>query len=410
MAYGIKDLSYNFLGIRSDNNNLRKDEFWALKDINLEIKKGEAVGLIGINGCGKSTLLRLITGIYPPDSGEINIRGNVGALIALGAGFHPHMTGRENIYINGTILGMQNNDIDEIIDEIIDFAEVGEFIDAPVSTYSSGMRVRLGFAVAVQVRPEILLIDEVLAVGDISFQNKCIRHLRNLLNDNRSIIFVSHSMANVRRICSRAILMNHGKILADGALEPVIGEYLKLTNSSEIESDFLGNKNRSITPAVTYSSALAQINGMTSMDGESEKVDSFTYRKDPVFLLTIDVSKTIYKPTIELFFYCPSLGSMAARTGWSKEIDFLKSGRYKFRIRCVDMGLTPGTYTLHATLYDENTVLSMVENIRMINITPKLGMMNNTGGFFKIETEVAYELEFKDDFTDSPGDGALNFS
>ena len=389
MAYGIKDLSYNFLGIRSDNNNLRKDEFWALKDINLEIKKGEAVGLIGINGCGKSTLLRLITGIYPPDSGEINIRGNVGALIALGAGFHPHMTGRENIYINGTILGMQNNDIDEIIDEIIDFAEVGEFIDAPVSTYSSGMRVRLGFAVAVQVRPEILLIDEVLAVGDISFQNKCIRHLRNLLNDNRSIIFVSHSMANVRRICSRAILMNHGKILADGALEPVIGEYLKLTNSIEIESDFLGNKNRSITPAVTYSSALAQIIGMTSMNGESEKVDSFMYRENPVFLINIKVLEAIENSIVELLFYSPSMGCMAARTKQFKQEGAVKPGRYKFGIKSFDMGLAPGLYAVHATLYDENTVLSMVENISVINIVPQgNGIMHNTGGFFEIGGEM----------------------
>lgn len=406
MAYGIKDLGCNFLGIRSDTNNLRKDEFWALKDINFEIKKGEAVGLIGVNGCGKSTLLRLITGIYPPDSGEINIRGNVGALIALGAGFHPHMTGRENIYINGTILGMQNNDIDAIIDAIIDFAEVGEFIDAPVSTYSSGMRVRLGFAVAVQVKPEVLLIDEVLAVGDISFQNKCIRHLRNLLRDDRSIIFVSHSMANVRRICSRGILMNHGKILADGDLEPVIGEYLKLTNSSEIESDFIGNKNNSITPVVTYSSDLARIIGMTSMNEESEEVDSFMYREDLVFLLTIDVLKTIYKPWIELLIYCPSLGVMAARTRVGKKIDSLESGRYKFRISCVDIGLTPGTYAVHATVFDENTVLSMIENISIINITPVPDMMNNTGGFFTIDTEIAYELDLQGRLTDSPGDGA----
>ncbi|MBE9531297.1 MAG: ABC transporter ATP-binding protein, partial [Proteobacteria bacterium] len=173
MAYGIIDLSKNLVGIKPNTEELRRDEFWALDNMNFELKRGEVLGLIGLNGCGKTTLLRLLTGIFPPDKGEITIKGRVGALIAVGAGFHPHMTGRENIYLNGTILGMSAKELDACFDDIIEFAEIGDFIEAPVSTYSSGMRVRLGFAIAIHINPDILLIDEVLAVGDLNFSIKC---------------------------------------------------------------------------------------------------------------------------------------------------------------------------------------------------------------------------------------------
>lgn len=204
---------------------LRRDEFWALRDINFELKRGECLGLIGANGSGKSTLLRLLAGIFPPDSGEIAVRGRVGALIALGAGFHPHMTGRENIYLNASILGINRKEIAEKVDDIIEFAEIGDFIDAPVSTYSSGMRVRLGFAVATAVKPDLLLIDEVLSVGDAGFRVKCFNRIYEIL-ENTAVIFVSHNMPQVCRICDRLMLLEHGiPVLLSSNMGQIIHKY-----------------------------------------------------------------------------------------------------------------------------------------------------------------------------------------
>lgn len=215
MAYGIIDLSKNLVGLKPDSNELRKDEFWAVDDVSFELRKGEVLGLIGLNGSGKTTLLRLLTGIFPPDKGEIMMKGRVGALIAVGAGFHPHMTGRENIYLNGTILGMSREEIDSKFQEIVDFAAIGDFLDAPVSTYSSGMRVRLGFAIAVNIKPDILLIDEVLAVGDASFRYKCINEIDRLMADT-AVVYVSHNLPEVTRICSRILVIERGRAVFVG--------------------------------------------------------------------------------------------------------------------------------------------------------------------------------------------------
>lgn len=166
LLYGSTDVARAMVGFPQKDVNLRKGEFWALDDISFKLKRGESLGLIGANGCGKSTLLRLLTGIFPPDCGDIKIRGRMASLIAVGAGFHPHMSGADNIYLNGVLLGLSRQEIRAAFNEIVEFAEIGEFIHAPVSTYSSGMRVRLGFSIAVQSRPEILLVDEVMSVGD----------------------------------------------------------------------------------------------------------------------------------------------------------------------------------------------------------------------------------------------------
>lgn len=234
MWYGMQDLAANMLGwparartaAESADGGLRKDEFWALREINFELRRGEALGLIGVNGSGKSTLLRLLTGIFPPDEGEIAVRGRVGALIALGAGFHPHMTGRENIYLNGSILGLSQREIRERFDEIVEFAEVGDFIDAPVSTYSSGMKVRLGFAVATATSPDLMLIDEVLAVGDLAFRAKCAERLRRLLDTGLTVIFVAHDMNAVQSLCQRVIWLDQGGIRAEGPAADVIDAYM----------------------------------------------------------------------------------------------------------------------------------------------------------------------------------------
>jgi lipopolysaccharide transport system ATP-binding protein len=208
LKYGMYDLVANLRG-KDTSNALRPDEFWALKDINFELKRGECLGLIGHNGAGKSTLLKILNGLINPDHGKVTIRGRVGALIELGAGFNGVMTGRENIYNNGAVLGFTRAEIDAKVEEIITFSELEEFIDMPVRNYSSGMKVRLGFAVAAQMEPDILIIDEVLAVGDLGFVLKCFKQIDTIL-PNTAIIFVSHSMPMVSRICNQIILMDHG--------------------------------------------------------------------------------------------------------------------------------------------------------------------------------------------------------
>ncbi|MBI1240975.1 MAG: ATP-binding cassette domain-containing protein [Nostoc sp. RI_552] len=213
--YGLQDIGSEIIG-RKYEHELRPDEFWAVKDVSFELRRGECLGLIGRNGAGKSTLLRILNGLIKPDKGRIEINGQVGGLIALGAGFNPILTGRENIYVNGSILGLSKAEIDAKFEEIIEFAEIGEFIDAPVQTYSSGMNVRLGFAVAaVLVKPDVLLLDEVLAVGDMGFVLKCFRKIDQLI-PNCAVIFVSHSMPQISRIATDLILLEKGKPIYQG--------------------------------------------------------------------------------------------------------------------------------------------------------------------------------------------------
>ncbi len=226
MLYGVKDIGRNVLGMSSHSENLRKDEFWALDDASFEVKKGETLGIIGPNGSGKTTLLKLLNGIFWPDKGKITVKGKVGALIEVGAGFHPLLTGRENVYINAAILGMTKREVDEKFDSIVEFADIGDFIDTPVKFYSSGMFVRLGFAVAVHCEPDILLVDEVLSVGDMSFQKKCVDKIEELMSLNKTIVVVSHSLYRIESMCQRAIWLNNGHVVKQGVAIDVINAYL----------------------------------------------------------------------------------------------------------------------------------------------------------------------------------------
>lgn len=227
MVYGVQDVARDWIGFRYDRGKLRKSEFWALNDISFELKEGKTLGVIGQNGSGKSTLLRLLNGIYPPDVGRIETRGRMAALIAIGAGFHPHLTGRENIFLNGTILGLSRKEIKNRLDEIIEFSGLGTFIDAPVATYSSGMNVRLGFAIAVHTPIEVLLADEILAVGDLAFRVKCYEKIGQLRKDGVSTLFVSHDMTYISVLCDQVLLLNHGKTQYYGEVEKGIEIFLR---------------------------------------------------------------------------------------------------------------------------------------------------------------------------------------
>ena len=209
------------------------DPFHALRDISFTIRKGESVGIVGSNGSGKSTTLKLIAGVMAPSSGEVHVHGRVSPLIELGAGFHPDLTGRENVYLNASILGMPGRAIRERFNDIVDFAELWEFMDTPVKRYSSGMYMRLGFSVAVHSDPDILLVDEVLAVGDAVFGEKCLAKVREFQQRGVTIVIVSHSLDMVREFCRRAILLDHGHLLEDGSPESVVRHYLRLVHHEE---------------------------------------------------------------------------------------------------------------------------------------------------------------------------------
>lgn len=254
LLYGVQDIATELVGTRQKSEKLRQKEFWALKDVSFELRRGEALGLVGPNGSGKTTILRIISGLIKPDTGSVEIEGRLAPLIALGAGFNPILTGRENIYANMSILGLSKKEIDERFQDVIDFAEIGDAIDAPVQSYSSGMAARLGFASAIHTEPDILLIDEVLAVGDIRFRAKCYRQLAMLREKGTSFIMVSHDPNSILFVCNSAVYLSRGKVIATGDTDLVMNKYeedlflreadqstgaLFLAKKSEVESSGL---------------------------------------------------------------------------------------------------------------------------------------------------------------------------
>jgi lipopolysaccharide transport system ATP-binding protein len=245
LHYGLLDSLGDILPVRRrkhDENGesiLRKEEFWAVKDVSFELRRGECLGLIGPNGAGKTTLLKMLNGLIKPDIGRIEMHGRVGGLIALGAGFNPILTGRENIYVNGSILGLSKKEIEDKLDEIIDFSELREFIDSPVQSYSSGMAVRLGFAVASSLNPDVLLLDEVLAVGDFAFRQKCFERIGSLMH-KAAVVFVSHQAHEVRGLCDHALYLSRGRSVYFGQVSTAFERYeIDAGNQSQAQENYV---------------------------------------------------------------------------------------------------------------------------------------------------------------------------
>ena len=209
---------------------IRFNEFWALKNINFELNKGDRLGILGLNGAGKSTLLKIIAGVYKPTTGKVTRHGHIAPMIELGAGFDPNYTGRENIFLYGSVLGFSREFLESKYEEILEFSELGEFMDVPIKNYSSGMRARLGFSIATVVEPEILILDEVLSVGDAKFRKKCEKKMQGMFDHGVTVLFVSHSLEQVKRLCNKAILLEHGELIAQGDIQEVAAIYDSMLN------------------------------------------------------------------------------------------------------------------------------------------------------------------------------------
>ncbi len=209
---------------------IRFNEFWALKNINFELNKGDRLGILGLNGAGKSTLLKIIAGVYKPTTGKVTRHGHIAPMIELGAGFDPNYTGRENIFLYGSVLGFSREFLESKYEEILEFSELGDFIDVPIKNYSSGMRARLGFSIATVVEPEILILDEVLSVGDAKFRKKCEKKMKGMFDHGVTVLFVSHSLEQVKRLCNKAILLEHGELIAQGDIQEVSAIYDSMLN------------------------------------------------------------------------------------------------------------------------------------------------------------------------------------
>ena len=292
MAYGLLDLSRNLVGLKmKQTDTLRRGEFWALNDVSFELRRGDFLGVMGVNGSGKSTLLRVLAGIMPPDKGEVMLKGYVCPLIAIGAGFHPHMTGRENIFVNGSILGMSREDIETHFESIVEFAEIDKFLDAPVSTYSSGMKVRLGFAIATAIVPDILLLDEVFAVGDVVFRQRSIERIQQI-SDRSAVMLVSNRPEFVEMLCNRALWLDKGKIVAQGAVDDVATEYAEETSHRSAVFALRQASSRGGNGDIRFDDA-------PQVYGENSGPNEIAIRKEA---LVVEAPFTCHTPWSEVYF------------------------------------------------------------------------------------------------------------
>lgn len=329
----------------------RYDEFWAVRDVSLSIEEGTVHGLIGHNGCGKSSLLRMIAGIHTPTSGRVVTSGRISALLELGAGFHPELTGRENIYLNASILGLSRKQTDALLDRIIDFSGLAEFIDSPVKHYSSGMYVRLGFSVAVHVDPQVLLIDEVIAVGDEEFQRRCFDHLRSLRAQGVTIVLVTHSMPIVQSMCDAATWMDHGRVVGTGDPAEVIAGYLEGVNQREAERDRREASGAVVASADTGVASL-RVDGVVAQTIDGTPMP-FAVSGRPLDL-RVDWSTVgdHPHPHLVLHIFTPSGLHLATSFSpeWSQEP--MAEGRWSAVCRFDACPLGPGDYEINVTAID----------------------------------------------------------
>ena len=323
------------------------EEFWALKDVSFEIEQGSTFGLIGENGSGKSTLLKCVAKILRPDTGGITTHGRVAALLELGSGFHPELSGRENVYLNGSILGLSRREIDKRLDEIVDFAGVEAFIDQPVKNYSSGMYVRLGFSVAINVDPDILLVDEVLAVGDASFQQKCMEKFADYRRAGRTVVVVSHAMGSLRNFCDTVAWLEHGRLQAVGAAGSVVDDYVDETHADRKVSGAAGADD------ARWGSGEIRVERVELLDASGGDTRTLRTGDDVVVRLHYRAEQPVERPVFGLGITTLEghdvTGPNARDTG---DVPDALQGRGHVDFRVDGLALLPGTYELTAAVYD----------------------------------------------------------
>ncbi len=380
LFYGIQDIGSELTGTKRPDR-LRAGEFWALQDINLQLRRGEALGLVGANGSGKTTLLRMISGLIRPDTGSIWVRGRVAPLLALGAGFSPVLSGRENIYANMSILGLSTREIDERFEQVVEFAEIGEAIDAPVYSYSSGMAARLGFACAVHTNPDVLLIDEVLAVGDARFRAKCERRLADLLQQGTAFVLVTHFFQGILNICSSGIYLNQGRLIAAGNAREIMDRY---------EQDLFSIQRSSgtfplVLPARPETdSAGADILSIDCRDAAGNTIAAPISGEPVSFCVRCRVVKPIQKLSLFLAVYQPARDNSLAlhlSSAYDDEMFEVAPGIYELRLALPYLGLLPGSYTLNAFIKDG--LLYLLDSYESLPFTVESASHLNRGFFYQ---------------------------
>jgi ABC-type polysaccharide/polyol phosphate transport system ATPase subunit len=332
-------------GLRAKVQHLRcrKADFWAVKDVSFEVRRGESLGIIGHNGAGKSTILKLLSNITTPTLGDITINGRLSALLEVGSGFHPELTGRENIYLSGSILGMRRAEITSKLDSIIDFSGVRPFIDVPVKRYSSGMYVRLGFSITAHLDPDILLLDEVLAVGDIAFQEKCKKRIGELHRRGTTLVFISHDLTAVRNLCERVLLLQGGEVAAAGPPDEIIRRYTETANFHQRPQIFAEARNAEITNVSFYDA--------------SAKLGTGFFTGEPITArLNYLIHDQISEGAVSLHFLA-SDGTIAAQ--WTTCVNgsglTMKRGVGSIEFSCLELGLQPGVYQIDACVEHAGT-------------------------------------------------------
>ena len=319
-------------------------DFWAVRGVSFEVGRGEALGIIGHNGAGKSTILKLLSQITTPTEGEIRLAGRVSALIEVGSGFHPELTGRENVFLSGSILGMRRREIQAKFDRIVDFAGVGDFIDTPVKWYSSGMYVRLGFAVAAHLEPDILLVDEVLAVGDAAFQAQCIERLNELRRSGMTMLFISHDLLSIEKLCDRVALIDRGRLIAHGAPHEVVTTYQQMTASSHVAA--------MADASPPAPDAAAQVKTVTFHDEHGDEMVNARTGEPLRARVHYAVTRTVKDAVVELFYYSRDgrvLHCQQSTAITGGELTLL-AGHGWIEFSMPGIGLQPGAYAIGATI------------------------------------------------------------
>lgn len=348
--YGVSDIAGDLIGRQAAAPELRTDEFFAVNDVSFDVQPGESLALIGRNGAGKSTLLKMVNGLFRPDAGEIRVNGRLAALIELGAGFNPILSGRENIYVNAAVLGMTKREVDQKLDAIIDFAELDGFIDMPLKNYSSGMKVRLGFAVASQLEPDILLIDEVLAVGDAAFRAKCYRRLSELMEAGTAFVLVSHSHHTLLTVCDTGVAMDRGQVFASGQIRPTLESYE--ARMSQIVTD------ETVSTSVATSGAdfPCRIDDVFFRDENGSVVAAPQTGRAASLCVRAFSPEPMDGVSLDVVIRSPDHGVsnvLGVTAGQDQQRRSIPAGAFEYRLALNPVGLPPGHYSAKLSLNRE---------------------------------------------------------